>query len=419
MSWEAPRCLRHRSAAAGFRCDGCGAQLCPACVARLRRGEERLDVCLLCGALARPIVERRALVHPFRRALLDAAAPSLATGGARTALLLVAAGALLRRLGAELASDLLPLSAYLLLLARRWAPPSRLRAAALRARLLGADLALLAGFWLLAGLALAGAGDLLSLAGAGPRSALGAAGRALAATALAAACARAVDLLLRTRGDELGVGPAADFLEPVLPDSAPRGRLASGEAALARERYGPFEADPDAPAAPAGPRGGSADARPLGAGDPEDFGIRWDEAPGGVPREYLELPPVPGASAPHALALALAARDFDRAVAVFAEALEEALPPLTLSAQAWWALAQACLARDRALLAVRGFERVAAVAPAGPLAPQALLQAARARDERLGDREGSDAQLAALARGYPESAEGRFAGKRLSASARA
>lgn len=417
MRWEPPLCLRHRADPAGFRCEGCGAQLCPACVARLRRGEERLDVCLLCGARAHALLARRALVRPFRTALAQAAAPSFAPGGARLSLALTAASALLRLAGTGLAADLLALTVYLALLGRRW-PPSRLRAAVGRAGVLGGDLARLAGFWLLAALAQGGAGDLLSAVGAGPRTALGAAARAMTSTALAAACARAVDLLLRARGDELGLGPDADFLEPVLADGAPRGRLGPGERELARERYGAVEPDPEAPGAPPGPRGGGADARPLGAAEAADFDTRWEEAPGGIPREFVELPPVLGASAPHALAAALSARDLDAAVSVFAEAGEQALPPLTLSAQAWWTLAQACLARGRAALAVRSFERAASVAPAGPLAPQALLQAARARDERLGDRAGSDAQLAELQGRYPESAEGRFAARRLSASAR-
>jgi Tfp pilus assembly protein PilN len=117
----------------------------------------------------------------------------------------------------------------------------------------------------------------------------------------------------------------------------------------------------------------------------------------------------------------MTSRDLDGAIGVLAESGRQ-IPAHTLSGAAWVDLAKACLARAQAAgaeplqfaaLGVLAYRRAAEVAPNGPLAPQAFLQAARLYDEVLGDRARSDALLAELARRYPNTAEGQFAARRV------
>lgn len=70
MEPSAP-CQRHPEAAAGWKCDGCEASLCPECVATKRAQTAEFFACLLCGGRATHLlVHRRAM--PFSRRLLDA-----------------------------------------------------------------------------------------------------------------------------------------------------------------------------------------------------------------------------------------------------------------------------------------------------------------------------------------------------------
>jgi tetratricopeptide (TPR) repeat protein len=236
---------------------------------------------------------------------------------------------------------------------------------------LGRDYALACGFWVLGGLASAGAQDLLhALFGPLALPGLGFA-RSAAALLFGFIQFRALGLLVRAHGDELRYGPADDSLALVPDEAVSSGKAGSGEAALALESY----------------------AIPL----PD---------------------PGPDASAAHALVEALRASDPSEAVAVFERCTAD-IPALTLSAQAWVGLGNDCLARNKAQLAVAAFQGALDVAPEGPLAPTALLLAARTFDERLRDPGASDRLLRELVRRYPESAEGRFAASRLSAKARA
>ncbi|PTL77509.1 DUF4013 domain-containing protein [Vitiosangium sp. GDMCC 1.1324] len=53
------RCKRHPAAAAGWRCDGCGASLCPECVEARRMHTVDLLVCRLCGGRAETLIVHR------------------------------------------------------------------------------------------------------------------------------------------------------------------------------------------------------------------------------------------------------------------------------------------------------------------------------------------------------------------------
>src|SRR5438270_13844351 len=66
----APRCARHPSSRAGWRCDRCGAALCPACACWRAAGRGTVEVCGLCSGLARPILVRRGQLQPFGVAAL-------------------------------------------------------------------------------------------------------------------------------------------------------------------------------------------------------------------------------------------------------------------------------------------------------------------------------------------------------------
>src|ERR1700682_1435346 len=66
-------CAAHPAASAGWRCSRCESLLCPDCAGFSEVGQGRLELCLRCGALASPIRERRAVLHPFGLASLAAA----------------------------------------------------------------------------------------------------------------------------------------------------------------------------------------------------------------------------------------------------------------------------------------------------------------------------------------------------------
>ena len=61
----ARRCTTHPREAAGWRCQACGALLCPACAVQLRVGSVDSDGCALCRGLAEPLRVRRQEAHPF------------------------------------------------------------------------------------------------------------------------------------------------------------------------------------------------------------------------------------------------------------------------------------------------------------------------------------------------------------------
>ena len=282
---------------------------------------------------------------------------------------------------------------------------------------------------------------------------------------------RALGLLARVRGDDLGAGTAEDFLEPVL-DAEPAGRVTAALAAelsagLDRATPRPPASAPvwplvtphaGSPAMPAAlfsraavsvtnapePVVASVTESPPAQGQPaiaakvaaDDRGPAATAAP---PARPASLPPraapasalasAPGPHdpvAPGLLARSMTESDLGRAVQVLADS-GRSIPAGTLSAPAWVELAKTCLARAQALkgaaaeamaaLGVLAYRRAAEVAPNGPLAPQAFLQAARLYDEFLRDRARSDALLAELARRYPQTAEGQFAVRRIAARA--
>lgn len=257
---------------------------------------------------------------------------------------------------------------------------------------------------------------------------------------------RAMGLLVRSRGDELGWGSPADYLDPVL-DAEPAVRLS----AVAGRRHpvaidldeagaSPRRAQPEPEAGPApftvgaldveGPRPGPVWPLVTPSNGLAALGAR--PPPPAVRPAPLPLKQAPSAAldsapfatdpiAPGVLARLLASRDLDGAIGVLAES-GRGIPAQTLSGAAWVELAKACLAKPPpagaestkfAALGVLAYRRAAEVAPNGPLAPQAFLQAARLYDEVLGDRSRSDALLAVLARRYPNTAEGQFAARRI------
>src|SRR6185369_12482763 len=61
-----PRCARHPGAAAGWRCDGCDAPLCPACT-QLRRlsASKTMQVCGTCGRAVKAITVPRSVATPL------------------------------------------------------------------------------------------------------------------------------------------------------------------------------------------------------------------------------------------------------------------------------------------------------------------------------------------------------------------
>jgi hypothetical protein len=56
-------CTRHRREAAAWRCQGCGASLCPACAYAIGPAEDAAIACAGCGALAEPLRVHRAEIE--------------------------------------------------------------------------------------------------------------------------------------------------------------------------------------------------------------------------------------------------------------------------------------------------------------------------------------------------------------------
>lgn len=223
---------------------------------------------------------------------------------------------------------------------------------------------------------------------------------------------RLLGLLVRARGDELGYGGPASYLEPVLGDIAPGTELLERDRdEVLREQLGkaaPQEATPHADA----PRSAELAAAELTAAEP----AAAERPPAEVrSREPLFDGPAALSTADAGLQIArLAAQGQPgRAVGLLAEAGD--LPASLLSAKSWMELARACADAGRPQLAVDALRRAVAIAPQGPLAPQALLLAARLSDEKLRDRTGSDALLRELVERHPASPEGQFAARRLAA----
>ena len=204
---------------------------------------------------------------------------------------------------------------------------------------------------------------------------------------------RALGLLLRARGDDLGYGPERDYLDPVLGQAKPE----AGEVGNVAGR-GNSEARAEALA---GERGiARADGQTLPAPEP----IELSAAP-----EAVHLP----------VELAQRVRQGDLAGALsLLEQSPAGVPALTLSAEAWLALGQAGAEQKRFPAALVALRRAIEVAPEGQLAPRAWLLAARLYDEGLKDRGQSDKLLGELLLRFPETKEGEFAARRLAASPR-
>ncbi len=261
---------------------------------------------------------------------------------------------------------------------------------------------------------------------------------------------RALGLLVRARGDELGYGGAGTYLGPVLGDARPETELLPKDRdELLREQSGRAR---DEGMVPGERAGGEARPHPLAGGafaeKPAPDAARGSiaergsfaehdataerDATGGFDatgeRDSMEarapagsvtlIAPEDlsaGAAELFALARKVTEHDYGAAAALLASA-RGAIPASLLSAGSWIDLAKACLAGARADLAVASLRRAVAIAPDGPHAPQALLRAARILDEKLSDRAASDQLLRELVLRHPTSEEARFARRRLPGS---
>jgi hypothetical protein len=466
MSELAPPCTTHPDAPAGWRCGTCGSALCAQCAAWRIAGQGRIEVCKLCRGAALPIRVRRALVHPFTvQTLIGAVRWPFHKEGFLTSvacalvLALIAHGALgvLFAFGIVLAtlfhvttstahgedefsssgdfrgffSDVLePIFRLLTASVWAWAPiavytvwrggfmreanlsnPSGMEATFLA-------LSLVAGAFLFPMALLAGAlgvplQHLLNpLAVVGYAVKLGRDYVRVSVFCLAVLICewllfpvidlidrlvwlpsfvrytallypplmlfRAMGMLVRTHGDELNYGGKEAYLVPVLGDRLPDEQLSA-----------PQEVPLEFPE--------SVSVEPGAAAEIE------------LPLESDAMPP----------ALALARRVTENDVEGAVELLQRAgkdVPAAALSAKAWIDLSKACLERGHSALAILPLRRAVEIAPEGPLAPQAWLQAARIYDEKLGNRALSDQLLAELIKRHPASAEAQFASKRLQGS---
>ena len=221
---------------------------------------------------------------------------------------------------------------------------------------------------------------------------------------------RALGLLLRARGDDLGWGRPEDYLVPVLGEHVKpeAGHLVSmpgralglaATAALADER---------AVATGGGHHLDQGEVLPIEMNEP---------APRRPALEPVELPDdeQPGASqAPLELVRRLREGNTSAALDLLERGPAD-IPELTLSAEGWFMLGRTGFQDKRFRPALVALRRAIDVAPEGPLSPQAWLLAARLYDEGLQDRAQSDKLLGELARRFPASAEGQFAARRLGA----
>ena len=176
---------------------------------------------------------------------------------------------------------------------------------------------------------------------------------------------RAVGLLVRARGGDLGYGGKADYLVPVLGDEEPR-----------------HEVREAAPAEPA------------------------------APPQALDLPE----EEPSAILARLVAKQDVQGCIDLIERSWQSLAPDALSAGGWMDLAKSAQQRGKGKAAVAALRRCLETDAQGPLAPKALLLAARIYDEDLKDRKTSDRLLQELIKRFPNSQEGSFAARRLAAA---
>lgn len=476
-------CSTHAEVKAGWRCGACGLLLCPACTGFRAAGHGRIDVCLKCGGLARPIRERRALLQPFAAALTGAVRWPFTRETVLTvfsAAVVIWVFAKVGSLAALVADGLVialmfhvvrhtamghddltdpgdfrgffedvlgPLMRCLVASVWTWGPfvayvvfheggffVGSFDALHLREITGPLPVLLLLGGTLLFPMSLlAGALDLPIIQLLNPLIVVGHAFRLgrdywlLSLFCMAVSVTesillkvlgfidlhllglpdlvfyfvllfpplmmfRALGLLVRARGDELGYGGVESFLEPVLGKVAPSVELGlTAQDLLLRESLSERLAETTAVVVP------HADVAVASAQMSAEFEL---------PDEALSEPP------PLLLARKIMASDLTGALRLL-ELHGPALPPNALSAQGWVSLSRACVDEGKAELGLLALSRADAIAPEGPLAPQSLLQAARVADEKLGDRARSNALLADLLRRFPGTAEARFAAKRL------
>jgi hypothetical protein len=464
-----PPCTTHPDAAAGWRCGTCGSALCPSCAVWRIAGQGRIEVCKLCGGAAGPIRVRRALAQPFSKGTLIEAVrwpfhkEGLITSVACAAVLwlMSKAGGLAGLFGQGIVLAVLfhvttstamgedefrsggdfkgffenvlgPIFRALLAFVWAWGPVFAYVVWRHAEFFTGGDLTratgpeaavvillLLAGTFLFPMALLAGAlgaplhyllnplvvvGYALKLGRDYLLVAIFSVGISLSESILLALLTfinekitlipdlvkytlllypplmlfRALGLLVRKRGDELGYGGEAQYLVPVLGDRAPDEQLSP-----------PAQHDESAPAAPHAPASAAASEIEL-------------------PHETDAMPP------PLALARRVTANDVEGAIDVPQRCGME-MPATALSAKAWIDLGRECTLREQGPLAILALRRAVEVAPEGPLAPQAWLQAARIYDEKLGNRTLSNQLLAELIKRHPGSAEAQFAARRLEA----
>jgi hypothetical protein len=182
----------------------------------------------------------------------------------------------------------------------------------------------------------------------------------IATVALGFVAFRGIGLLVRARGSDLGYGGEEGNLVPVLGDEQPR--------------YVIREAEPVVPAA---------------APPSEDPAAQF--------------------------ARMIAQKDVDGCVALLEQSWQ-AIPREILSASGWMDLAKAAHQRGKGKPAAAALRRCIDSEPQGPMAPKAMLLAARTYDELLGDRKTSDRLLQDLLKRFPSTQEGAFASKRLAAA---
>lgn len=462
-------CTRHPGVEAGWRCEQCPAELCPQCTGWREAGKGRLELCLRCGSLAQVLRERRAVLSPFgARSIAEAIRWPFSKDGVASAFAcalvlwllskgggigtIIADGLVIAFLfqitvstarghddvrGAEdfrgFFEDVMgPLFRALIASVWAWAPfvawvlikeggfwagddflqlrsvtgpvpvvlllggtllfPMALLAGSLGVPvyhllnplvIVGYALKLGRDYWLLSGFCMGISVTeslLLRVVDFADAHVLGLPNVVQYTILLFPPLVmfRGLGLLVRARGDELGYGGESSYLVPVLGDVPPATQLlARDQDDLLREQLGK--------------------GMPLRA--PEVREVELSLEPGPLP-------------APAELARCVTTGDVQGAIAVLERRGDE-LPPTTLSAQAWVELGRACAVQDRGQLSILALRRAVEVAPQGPLAPQAFLQAARVWDEKLGNAARSNQLLAELVKRHPESAEAKFAAKRL------
>lgn len=173
---------------------------------------------------------------------------------------------------------------------------------------------------------------------------------------------RAIGLLVRSRGDDLGYGHADFYLVRVLGEATPR--------------YGVREASPVEPAPPP--------ALPI--------------------------------SPAEAFARLLAQKDVEGMLALLDQSGKE-VPHALLTARAWMDLSEQAWQRKKGKAAAVALRRCLDAEPEGPLAPRAWLLAARVYAEALGDKATSDRLCQELVKRFPDSEPAKIAAQRLARNA--